>query len=87
MKDPREEKNFTSGEVMALVEDLKSEFRAVAEGVTSLDERMCGLEEDVQTLKDDMTVIKSDLVLIKDAVHLAIPSLNNRLKKLETKIG
>ncbi len=72
--------DFTSNQVAALVEDLKSDFRNVAEGVSAL-------SEDVNRLKEDMVEVKADLTTIKDAVRVSIPSLNNRVTKLEAKVG
>ena len=86
MSNPKkDDKGFTSNEVATLLEDIKSQFRAVTEGVTSLDDRMGRMEEDLQVLKEDMTVVKSDLTTVKDAVSIAIPGLNKRVTTLEAK--
>lgn len=79
-KDNKDLKNFTSNEVAALVEGLKSDFRGVAEGVTSLQENMTDV-------KDRLSNIESKVSQLKDAVSIAIPDLNKRVTKLEIKVG
>ncbi|MBI3252099.1 MAG: hypothetical protein HYZ52_02110 [Candidatus Omnitrophica bacterium] len=69
-------KEFTAGQVAALVEDLKGEFRTVAEVVTTV-------HEDMMTVKEEMIEVKNRLTALEDAVRVAVPSLEKRLLKLE----
>ena len=76
-------KDFTAAQVGTIVESIEGKLKVVAEGVTSLGERMDRLEEDVQTLKEDNKEIKERLVRIEDAVRIAIPDHEKRISKLE----
>ena len=80
MTDPREEKKFTSGEVMTLVESFRNDIRTIAEDLGSVKENVIGL-------KEDMVEVKTDLTTIKDTLRIAIPSITNRVTKLEAKVG
>ena len=83
----KESKSFTPNEVAALVEELKSEFRVVAEGVTGIDERLETVEERLSGVEEKLESVKERLTGVEDAVRVAIPSLTSRVTKLEAKVG
>ena len=71
------EDKFTAREVAVLVEDLKSEFRAVTEVVAPLPERLSAVEE-------RLIAVEVEVRSLRDVVHL---SVFPRLSKLESKTG
>jgi polyhydroxyalkanoate synthesis regulator phasin len=73
-------KTFSVTEVGTLIESLRSEFRAVTEGVTAL-------RKDVDELKSRVSALEVEVRLLKDVVRVAIPSINVRLSNLEAKVG
>ena len=85
--NPREEKDFSNNEVMTLIENLKSEFRAVAEGVTLLDERLVTVEGRLGGVEGRLGAVENRLSAVEDAVRIAVPSLTSRVTKLEAKVG
>jgi len=80
MSEPKEVRNFTSNEVASLVEDLKGEFRAVAEGVSSLADRMDNVEGRLESLETKVDTLT-------DAVRITLPNHEKRIAKLEAKVG
>ena len=78
--DPKNPKIFSTNEVAALIEDLKGEFRSVVEVVSPLSERMDKVE-------NRLGVLETKVDTLSDAVRVALPSLNQRVSKLEAKIG
>lgn len=54
-------KEFTATEVMALVEDLRSDFRVVAEQVTELTGRMQAVEGRLDTLDEKMDIVVASI--------------------------
>ena len=69
------EDKFTAREVAVLVEDLKSEFRAVVEVVAPLPERLFAVEE-------RLAGVEKRLTGVEDGIHL---SVFPRLSSLESK--
>ena len=81
MPDPKKDKNtFSSNQVAALIEDLKSQFRSVIEAVEPLPERLEKVEE-------RLACIESEVRSLKDVVSIALPDLNKRVTRLEAKVG
>ena len=78
--NPKDLEAFTSNEVAVLVEGLRSDFRAVTEGLTLLTERADKVEERLATLE---TKVDS----LSDIVRVAIPNHEKRISKIEAKIG
>ena len=76
----KEPKSFTPNEVAALVEELKSEFRAVVEVVAPLPNRLDKVEE-------RLAVVETEVRSLKDVIGIALPSLTRRVDKLEAKVG
>ena len=74
------EDKFTAREVAVLVEDLRGEFRAVAEGLIPL-------REDMADVKNRLEKVEKRLTGVEDAVRVAIPSLTQRVARLETRAG
>jgi len=72
------EDKFTAREVAVLVEELKSEFRTVAEVVAPIPERLSAVEE-------RLTIVETEVRSLKDVIRLAIPDLSKRVSRLETK--
>ncbi len=72
--------NYSTNEVATLVEDLKGEFRVVAEAVT-------GLRDDVDNLKDRMSAVELEVRTLKDVIKVELPAMNRRLSSLEAKVG
>ena len=71
---------FTAREVGVLVEELRSEFRAVSEVVLPL-------REDMADVKQRLFVLEIKVQSLDDVVRLAIPDLNKRVTCLEIKTG
>ena len=73
-----EGKSFSGGEVMALIESFENNIKIIAEDTGAL-------REDMTEVKERLTNLETEVRTIKDAVNIAIPSQEIRLKKLETK--
>ena len=54
------DKKFTSNQVSALLEEIKGEFRVVAEEVSSLSDSMEKVDNRLETLEKDMFEVKAD---------------------------
>lgn len=74
------DKTYTSTEVGTLVESFRNEIRVIAE-------RIVPMSEDMAVLKEEMKEVKADIRVIKDVIRIEIPSLKNRVSKIETHIG
>ena len=74
------EDKYSAREVVAIVEDLKGEFRVVAEAVTGLSERVGGLETRVSSLEVRVGTLE-------DVIRIGVPSINRRLASLEARVG
>lgn len=74
------EDKFTAREVGVLVEELRSEFRTVAEIVAPIPEHLSAVEE-------RLTIVETEVRSLKDVIHIAIPDLSKRVSRLETKAG
>ena len=90
---PREDK-FSAREVATLVEDLRSEFRAVSEVVLPLREDMAEVKERLTKVEDCLTFVEDGLkglsgrvTRLETAVTESIPPLSRRVSRLETKAG
>lgn len=68
---------FGSQEVMALLEDLRGEFRSVSEVVLPL-------RDDMGEVKERLGTLETEVRSLKDAVGLSIPSLAKRVGRLES---
>ncbi|MBI4711075.1 MAG: hypothetical protein HY767_01220 [Candidatus Omnitrophica bacterium] len=73
-------KMFSSTEVGTLIEELRSDFRAVVEVVAPLPERLTRVEE-------RLSAVENRLIRVEDVVRVAIPSLSTRVSTLEAKVG
>lgn len=78
--DKKNDKTFSNTEVGVLVESLRADFRAVAEVVAPIPERLSAVEE-------RLTVVETEVRSLKDVVRIAIPSLSTRVSTLEAKAG
>ncbi len=67
---------FTPGEVRAIIEEFRSEFRVFGE-------RLDTVCQDVAVLKEDVHILKADMTTVKDVLRIAIPELYARVKALE----
>ena len=74
----KEKDTFTAREVAAFLEDMRGEFRSVSEVVLPL-------REDMAEVKDRLTRVEERLIGVEDIVRLAIPDLNRKVPRLETK--
>ena len=72
--------SFSAREVAVLIEDLRSEFRHVSEGLPPLGEGM-------SDVKERLSVLESEVRSLKDAFKLFISGLIKRVDCLETKLG
>ena len=72
--------NFTPGEVMALLEELKSEFRYVTEVVAPLPNRLEAVEKRLSAVEERLTKVE-------DGMRVGFPAVNVRLSALEAKVG
>jgi BMFP domain-containing protein YqiC len=79
-KERGTEKTFTSTEVGTLIESLRADFRAVAEVVAPIPERLSAVENRLEKVEIRLTSVE-------DVVRIAIPSLSARVSVLETKAG
>ena len=70
-------KEFTAGEVAALVEGLRGEFRVVAGVVVPL-------REDVAELKERFGSLETEVRAMGDGMRVAFPDLVRRVAKLES---
>ena len=75
-----EKNGFTNNEVVTMFESLKSEIGIIAEGVSDLGGRMSSVENRLSSVE---TEVKS----LKDVMRVAIPTLSQRVTRLETKVG
>ena len=75
LPSPMKDDKFTAREVVVLVEDLRSEFRAVSEVVVPL-------REDMAEVKERLTGLEGEVRLLKDAMRVGLPSINARLLAL-----
>lgn len=80
---PGVEDKFTAREVAALVEDLRSEFRVVSEGLVSL----LPLREEMVEVKERLTKVEERLGSVEDVLRIALPDLTKRVSRLESKVG
>ena len=80
MANPKGEKSFTGSQVASLLEEIKSDFRAVTESVTDFSERMEKVERSLETMV-------TKLQAVEDSVKVAIPNHEKRIGRLETKVG
>ena len=71
---------FSAREVGALIESLRSEFRVVAEAVSSLLPRMEAVENRLSRVEDRLTSVE-------DVIRTALPAINQRFIRIETKLG
>lgn len=78
-----DEKGFTSNQVAALLEDLKSQFKAVVEVVVPIHEDVIKIKEDMVEVKDRLSSVENRLIAVEIAVTGAIPTINKRLSALE----
>lgn len=74
------EDKFTAREVAALVEELKSDFRAVSEVVVPL-------REDMVEVKERLTKVEEQLTGMEDAVRIILPDHERRISRLESEFG
>ena len=74
------EDKFTSREVIAIVEDLKGEFRTVAESVV-------GLREDVTGLKERVFSLEGRVGTLEDVIRVAVPGIAKRVDRIEAKLN
>ena len=74
------EDKFTSGEVAALLEELRGDFRGVAEVVIPL-------REDMAEVKERLTAVEGRLVRVEDGLRVGFSSLDKRVSALEAKVG
>lgn len=75
-----EKEVFTPREVAALVEDLRGEFRAVAEVVLPL-------RKDMIDVKERLSAVEFGLRTLTDAFRVEFPALKSRVSALESKVG
>ena len=71
------ENEFTARQVTTLVESFRNDISVIAEKVDIISTQMI-------EVKTDIKEIKSDLIIIKDVIRIEIPSLKNRVIKLES---
>ena len=71
-----EKEHFTTREVGALIESLRSEFRVVAEAVSSL-----------LPLINRMEKVEERLTSVEDVMRIAFPAINARFTRIEMKLG
>lgn len=75
-----EEDRFSAREVATLVEDLRSEFKAVSQVVLPL-------REDMADVKERLGHVEDEVRQLKDTVRLGFPDIFKRLTRLEAKVG
>jgi len=73
-------KIFSATEVGTLVESLRGDIRAVAEGVTYL-------HSDMDDVKTRLSSLEVEARSVKDVLRIAVPSINTRLNRLEVRTG
>ena len=71
------EGDFTRNEVAALVENLRADFRVVAEVVLPL-------RDDMIEVKERLSAVEIEVRSLKDVVAVAIPDLTRRVGRLES---
>ena len=78
-KSPKLKTAFTASEVNVLLEDIKSDFRAVTDGLSTLTNRGAALEanqaatlERATLMELSMRKIKNDIVIIKEDITSVI---------------
>jgi hypothetical protein len=79
VKPRKEDRPFTGTEVGTLIKSLRDDISVVAEGVGAI-------RVDVNILKNDMQDLKRKMITVEDAIRISIPSINNRLSRLEAKV-
>ena len=79
--------DFTAREVGVLVEDLKSDFRVVAEGLGALRTDMDEVKERLGGVEERLISVETRLVAVEDVVGASIPDLAKRVTRLELKAG
>ena len=77
MPNPKDDKTYSTNQVAALVEDLRSDFRAVIEVVTPLTDRM-------EKVEGRLSSLEVKVESLDDAIRLSVLP---RLSKLEAKVG
>ena len=75
-----EKNGFTNNEVVTMFESLKSEIGIIAEGVSDLGGRM-------SSVKNRLSSVETEVRSLKDVIKVAIPVINQRIARLETKVG
>ncbi len=73
----------------AIVEDLKSDFRVVAESHRSLSDEVTGLRREVGTMKKDISELKIGQSLIRDDIAVMkqdISELKDKMTSVEVDI-
>jgi len=73
-------KSFTITEVGTLVESLHNDISVIVEDMSSV-------KNDVSALKSDVHELKTDMKLVKDVIRVAIPNHEQRISRLEAKVG
>ena len=77
------EDKFTAREVGVLIEELRSDFRTVSEGLTSL----LPLKEDMIEVKNRLSNLEFEVRTLKDVIRVEIPSIKSRLSAVEAKVN
>ena len=80
VKPRKEDRPFTGTEVGVLIESFRNDISIIAEDVSAI-------RIDVHILKTDVKDIKRRMITVEDVIRIAIPSINTRLSRLETKVG
>ena len=77
-KSRKEDRPFTGTEVGAVLESLRNDISAIAEGQVAL-------RADVDILRTDVGEIKDRLVIVEDTIRVSLPDIFRRLTHLEAK--
>ena len=75
MPNPKDDRNFSNNEVMALVESFKNDIKVIAEDTTSL-------REDMAEVKDRLSSVETTLKTLDDAVRNTLPDHEKRIAKV-----
>ena len=78
-----EKEHFTAREVGALIESLRSEFRVVAEAVSSL----LPLIDRMEKVENRLARVEERLTSVEDVIRIAFPAINARFTRIEMKLG